>query len=200
MGLGSGVRVGWKGIGAAQERALPYPFSTAGVQGMLPLTWHPPSTHGTLLGCLSSLLRPASSHLLSASTRNFWWEGLCWAGKQGPVAHGYSSVSSFPLVCWGLTWVNHTQGSGRPRAAVHHVLQDLCCWGRALGTVGMRKENTAQPRHSWFRKDPVLPVPQQKLKTQSFWEGREFLLRRLHSLKRLEQKWPWGETALSLEK
>lgn len=33
--------------------------------------------------------------------------------------------------------------------------------------VGVMKENTAKPRYSWFRKDPVLPLSQQKLKTQS---------------------------------
>lgn len=32
--------------------------------------------------------------------------------------------------------------------------------------VGVRKENTAKPRYSWFRKDPVLPLSQQK--TQSY--------------------------------
>lgn len=32
---------------------------------------------------------------------------------------------------------------------------------------GVRKENTAKPRNSWFREDPVLPLSQQKHKPQS---------------------------------
>lgn len=56
--------------------------------------------------------------------------------------------------------------------------------------VGVRKENTAKPRHSWFRKDPVLPptsknsklvkgegVPAEKI-AQFEEAGKEMTMRR----------------------
>lgn len=69
---------GHKGIRKGLPQDLhrpPHPFSGYSVlpevvQGMLRLTWHSPTSQGTFLGCLSSLLGPASSHLPSASTRN----------------------------------------------------------------------------------------------------------------------------------
>lgn len=93
------------------------------------------------------------------------------AGASGPWLQ--LGVSSCPLM------LGANLGSVTHRAVVdpNPPLCPFCAPGSLLlgkkgvlgHEVGVRKENTAKPRHSWFRKDPVLPPYQQKLKAS---EGR----------------------------
>lgn len=79
------------------------------------------------------------------------------------MAHGYSSELAAVFSCWELAWAQ----SHRAVVDPDPPLCPSCAPGSLLlgkkgvlgYEVGVRKGNTAKPRYSGFREDPVLPLP-----------------------------------------